>query len=549
MHALLGISPIVLAIAAMVGLKKSAGVSMLLAWGLAFCLAVFFWGLAPLPAAAYTALGFLSSVDVLFIVFAAIFLLNALMELRFIETIGNGFSGISHDRRIQILVVAFFFGAFIEGAAGFGSAAALAAPLLIGLGVPAFFAALSSLLANNASTVFGAAGTPTTVGFATVVPDIYERFGVGPDEYFSALNAQTAFFNMFVATLVPFTMIAVIVLKDGKKRGLRDAFNILPLCLFAGLAFTVPGWLASMLSPALPTLIGALVGLGAMIFAVKMNFLVPKEVYRFRDDPIAPAKAGGTGISQARAWTPYAVIALALVLSRLPWLPFVGWLRHQSVTVSLTGLFGLEGINWAWAPLNNPGILPFLPVAVACLLIAGRKNPAGGGAFLRIGKKTAAQLKNAALALMFGIALVQLMRFTNYSDPEGALGSMSTEIARALSSVFGGAYLAVAPFIGALGSFVAGSTTVSNIMFYGLQLETAALLRLPTVMVLVGQNLGAAIGNAISINNVVAVAATTDTQGRESELIKGAIVPVALLGLLIAGVLFLANWLGAAWIA
>ena len=543
MYALLGLSPIILAIFMMVVLKKSAGLSMFLAWALAFVIAVTFWGLDFSPAAAYTVLGFLSSVDVLFIIFSAIFLLNVLLELRFIETIGNGFSGISQDRRIQILVIAFFFGAFVEGAAGFGSAAALAAPLLVGLGIPAFFAAISSLLANTASTAFGAAGTPTTVGYATIAPGIYSQFGIHPDEYFAALNTGTAFINIFIACFVPFLMIVLVVLRDGKKRGIRDALNIFPLCIFAGLIFTVPAWLASMLSPALPTLIGALFGLGAMIFAVKKKFLVPKEVYRFQNDPICQKEQSDTGISQAKAWTPYGLIALILVLSRLPWLPFVNWIRHDLVTIRLSGLFGFAGIDWSWAPLNNPGIFPFLPIALV-VMFKGKI----GNKFTQIGKKTVGQLKSATIALMFGIAFVQLMRFTNYSDPE-AIGSMSTEIAKALASLFGGAYLIVAPFIGTLGSFVAGSTTVSNIMFYGLQLETAYLLAIPTIMTLVGQNLGAAIGNAISINNVVAVAATTNIQGRENELIKGAVVPVIVLGLAIAAVLFIANVLGMAWLA
>ena len=544
MYALLGLSPIILAIVFMIVLKKSAGLSMLSAWTLAFVIATLFWGLGIAPAVAYTALGFLSAIDVLFIIFSAIFLLNVLLELRFIETIGNGFSGISQDRRIQILIIAFFFGAFIEGAAGFGSAAALAAPLLVGLGIPAFFAAISSLLANNASTIFGAAGTPTTVGYTTIAPGIYDQFGIHPDVYFAALNSQTALINIFIASFVPFFMIAVVVLRDGKKRGLKDAFNIFPLCLFAGLIFTIPGWFASMLSPALPTLIGALFGLAVMIFSVKKKFLVPKEVYRFKDDPIVDTKVEGTGISQVRAWTPYALIALILVLSRLPWLPFVGWIRHEIVTLRIMGIFGFEGINWAWSPLNNPGIFPFLPIGLVCLFVGRLQNK-----LPQIGKKTFGQIKNATIALLFGIALVQIMRFTNYSDPTGELGSMSTEIAIALASIFGEAYLVIAPFIGALGSFVAGSTTVSNIMFYSLQLETAFLLGLPTIMTLTAQNLGAAIGNAISINNVVAVAATTNTQGRENELIKATVIPVILLALSIAAVLFLANILGMTWLA
>lgn len=543
MSAILGTLPILLAVVFMVVLKKSAGLSMFCAWVLGIVLAATFWGLAPATSAAYTLLGFLSALDVLFIVFSAILLLNVLLRLRFIETIGNGFSGISQDRRVQIIIIAFFFSAFIEGAAGFGTAAALAAPLLVGLGIPPFFAALSSLIGTSASSVFGAAGTPTTVGYATIAPDIYHRFGIPPEVYFAALNTQTAFINIFVATCVPFLTIAFVVMRDGKKRGIKDALNILPLCLFSGLLFAVPGWLSSMLSPALPTLTGALVGLPVIILAVKKGFLVPKEVYRFKDDPIKEKVSESTGISLIQAWTPYGLIALVLVISRLPWLPVVDIIRHPAVTVGIRSILGFEGIDWTWMPLNNPGIFPFLPIAVIYLFL-GKLTPE----VPQLIEKTAKQLKNAALALMFGIALVQIMRFTNYTEPL-ANEPMTTEIARALVFVFGDVYLLAAPFIGILGSFVAGSTTVSNIMFYGLQLETAYLLGLPTIMILVGQNLGATVGNAIAINNVVAVAATTNAKGKENELIVGAVIPVLISTLIIVTALFIAGLSGMIWIA
>ena len=543
MYAFIGLIPIVLAIIFMLVLKKSAGFSMFCAWVSAVIFAVIYWDLAPAPALAYTTLGFLSAIDVLCIIFFAVFLLNILLELRFIQTIANGFNQISQDRRIQILIIAFFFGAFIEGAAGFGSPAALAAPLLVGLGIPPFFAALSSLFANTASTAFGAAGTPITVGYTTIAPGIYNQLGIHPDEYFSALNIKTAFINIFMACFVPFLMITIVVMRDGKKRGVKDALNIFPLCFFAGFVFTVPAWLASLLSPALPTLIGALVGLALMILAVRKNFLVPKEVYRFKNDPMQDIQSAGTGINPIKAWTPYALIAFVLVLSRLPWLPFVYLIRHPSLTLNIHNIFGFEGINWAWAPLNNPGLLPFMPIAVIFLFAGGLKNK-----LPQIGKMTVNQLKNAAFALMFGIALVQIMRFTNFSNPHN-IGSMTTEIAIAFANIFGNAYLVIAPFIGMLGSFVAGSTTVSNIMFYSLQMETAFLLGLPTVMTLVSQNLGAAVGNAIAINNVVAAAATTNIQGKENELIKSAVIPVFLFGLAISLILFLANMLGINWLA
>jgi len=275
--------------------------------------------------------------------------------------------------------------------------------------------------------------------------------------------------------------------------------------------------------------------------------MVPKEIYRFKDDPVIEKQTfEATGISQVMAWSPYALIAALLVVSRLPWLPLVGWIRHPNVTISAHGLFGFEGINWNWMPLNNPGLLPFLPIAFIYLL--GRKKDRAGVP-KKVFSKTLKQLKNAAVALMFGVALVQIMRFTNFSNPAGDLGAMTTEIAAALASTFGGAYPLIAPFIGALGGFVAGSATVSNIMFFPLQLEAAVATGLPAVMILASQAMGGAIGSMMSFNNVVAVTATTNAVGMERKLLVGVMVPGLLLCLLFAAATFIYLAIGLPWIA
>jgi len=547
MFALLAALPILVAIVMMVGLRKKSGVSMFAAWAASVLLAIIFWNMDIAHAGAFTALGFLSAISVILIIFSAIFLLNTLIEIRFIETIGKGFNGITQDRRIQILIIAWLFGAFIEGAAGFGTPGALAAPLLVGLGVPTFFAALASLMANYSPVLFGAVGIPPSMGFQSIQAGLEVQYGeVMTQAIFSQLTTMTAFANIFVGSFVPFLIIASIVARDGRKRGLKDAFSIFPLCLFAGMLFTIPVWLLSYLGPEIPTLLGSLIALPTFIFVVKKGFLVPNEVYRFQDDPILDLSAStNTGISLATAWSPYVIIAFLLAVSRLPWLPFASMLTHPDMTLSITGLFGFEGINWSFAYLNNPGLFPFLPVALLFLVL--RRTPRN--ACLQVFKKTTKQLKNAVLALVFGVALVQLMRFTNFTHPEVGPLAMTTEIAQGLANIFGGAYPLVGPLIGALGSFVSGSHTVSNIMFYGLQMETAELLGLPIILVLIGQTSGASIGNMVAIHNAVSISATTGATGSEGKMIAAASIPFLLCSLAIAVVLFVFLALGVNFIA
>jgi len=547
LFAILAALPIIVAIVMMVSFKQKSGVSLFAAWLTSIILAVFFWNMRITHAGAFTVLGFLSAINVILIVFSAIFLLNSLIELKFIETIGNGFTGITQDRRIQIMIVAWLFGAFIEGASGFGTPGALAAPLLVGLGVPTFFAALSSLMANYSPVLYGAVGIPPVMGFESIRPGLEASYGEAMTEsIFVELTTMAGFTNIFVGSFVPFLIIASCVARDGRKSGLKDAHNIFPLCLFAGLIFTVPTWIISHLGPEIPTLVGSLIALPVFIFAVKKGFLIPKEVYRFQDDPIKRvSESSETGISLMTAWSPYVIIAALLAVSRLPWLPFARMLTHSSVTISITGLFGFEGINWNLPILNNPGLFPFLPVAIIFLIV--RKAP--GEIVSKTFFKTTKQLKNAVLALLFGVALVQMMRFTNYTNPGTGLEAMSTEIARAFADTFGGIYPLVGPLIGALGAFVSGSHTVSNIMFYGLQVDTAELLRLPVVLVLIGQTSGASIGNMVAIHNAVSISATTGAHGSEGKMIAAAFLPFILCSLAISGILFLYLAIGVQWVA
>ncbi|MCL2565305.1 MAG: L-lactate permease [Defluviitaleaceae bacterium] len=557
MYAIFAALPIIVALVMMVGFRKKSGISLVAAWFASIILAIGIWNLSVGDAIGLTVLGFVSAINVLLIVFAAIFLLNAMIELKFIETIGNGFKGITQDRRIQIIIIAYLFGAFIEGAAGFGTPGALAAPLLVGLGVPVFFAALSSLMANYSPVLFGAVGIPPVQGFDTVRGPI-EALGYNADAVFHNLNTMAAFTNIFVGSFVPFLIISAIVVRDGRKQGLKNAFNIFPLCLFAGVLFTVPVFILSHVGPEIPTLLSSLIALPVFIFAVKKGFLVPKEEYRFQDDPIIEAnESSNTGISLVTAWSPYVIIAGLLALTRVPWLPIRDFINPAPAAIWATGtsfmlpnfviaipdFLGMAGRNFTFPILNNPGLFPFIPVAIIFLI--ARKT--SGETIAKISKKTFNQLKNAILALCFGVALVQVMRFTNQTNTE--VFSMTAQIARSLADAFGGGFPIVGPLIGAFGAFISGSHTVSNLMFYSLQLDVAQNLGMPIVLILIGQTSGASIGNMIAIHNAVAISATTGFKEGEGKLIAAAAVPFIICSLAISAIMFIYLALGTYFLA
>jgi lactate permease len=140
--------------------------------------------------------------------------------------------------------------------------------------------------------------------------------------------------------------------------------------------------------------------------------------------------------------------------------------------------------------------------------------------------KSFSMLKGAAIALLFGCALVAIFR--NTANADLGLGSMLNEMAKGLAAIFQGAYFIIAPFIGVLGSFMSGSNTVSNTLFSSLQFETATILGMNTVLIVALQNQGGAIGNMVCVNNVVAACATTNTNGNEGKIIRTNALPMVI---------------------
>jgi lactate permease len=545
MTALLAVLPVVLAVVLMVAFNVKSGKSLLFAWLLGCVLALVVWKMSPMSIVARSVAGFISSLDILLIIFGAILLLNVMKKLGNISAIGAGFTSISRDRRVQFLIIAWLFGAFIEGAAGFGTPAALAAPLLVGLGAPPFAAAMAGLIANSTPVSYGAVGTPTLTSTAILRP-IVEGVGIDTAAYSTQLCSTVALIHVSFGVFVPLVIIMMVTWFFGEKKSIKPALEILPLAIYAGLVFVVPYYLiAYFVGAELPSLLGSIIGFVLFLPVVKKGWLVPKNVWLFPGDKQKEEVQADAGqkreMSLVKAWAPYGVVAAFLVISRVPWLPLKAAIGK--IAINFVNICGVEGVNHRWTIVNNPGIFPFLIVTVLTAIIYGMSRKE----FLDIFKSTGKQLTNAALALAGGVALVQIMRYTNINA--SGLNSMVTEVAIALGNIFKGAYPLVAPMVGIFGAFVSGSNTVSNTLFTSLQYEAAVQVGLPTIPIVALQVVGGAVGNMICVNNVIAVCATTNAVGQEGKMIVRTLLPCIVYSLFVSCVAFVLLAIGFQFVA
>jgi lactate permease len=521
MYALIAAIPLLLALILMAAFKVSASKSLGASLLVTSILALFVWKMEWISLLAYGFLGFLSSWDVLFIIFGAILLLNTLKATGAIEVISSGFANISPDRRIQAIIITWLFGAFIEGAAGFGTPAALAAPLLVGLGFPPIAACLVALVANTTPVPFAAVGTPSITTITTLAADITAAGG-NIEEFTQELANITALFLGLGGLFVPLLLSAMLVIMFSTERKLRSILEILPFALFSGAAFVIPCYIISRMNgPNFPTIMGASIGMGIVILAAKLKFLVPAHVWDFSEqyqvEKSEKIEKVPVKMSLIKAWSPYIIIAALLLITRIPALGIKQILQSLSFTIS--HIFGVEGAVFTFAPFYNPGILPFVIVSLAVGFIFGLS----GKTITKVWASTVKQLVSVAAALFCGVAMVQIMRYSSVNL--SGLPSMIQQIAETMASSMGQVFPIISPIIGIIGIFISGSCTVSSILFSPLQFQTAQLLGFSAAHIIALQLAGGAIGSMICINSVIAVTSTAGASGHEGKIIVTNLIP------------------------
>ncbi|MBA2881660.1 lactate permease [Desulfosalsimonas propionicica] len=538
--------PILVALVLMVGFRWPATRAMPLAWLVAAAAGVFVWKMDVVVVAASTLQGFASAVTVLLIVFGALMILYTLSESGGMETINHGFHGISRDRRVQVIIIAFIFEAFLEGAAGFGTPAAIAGPLLMSLGFPALAAVLVALILNSVPVTFGAVGTPIWFGLKNLSHKVEGAIAqAGPagigfsdmDGFYMFIGKWASVFHSVMAFILPIFVVCFMTRLFGQNRSWKEGLAVWKFSLFASAAFVIP-YLGSafFIGEEFPALIGGLVGLPIVLYAAKNSWFLPEQAWDF--GPQSEWEAEWTGeiatetdisfkpqMSQVRAWMPYVLIGLILVLTRVQFLPLVDWVKAWSIGAS--GILGQSGIDYALQPLYNPGVVPFILVAVLTVFLhgmsAGKVKKAWGQAFKR--------MKNPTIALLFAVALVQIFKNSSMNPMEYA--SMPLSMAQAVAAVTGGSWPLFASFIGALGSFITGSNTVSDLLFAEFQYDIATALELPRQIIVALQAVGGAMGNMVCIHNIVAASATVGLVGMEGVILKRNVIPLLLYGVVV----------------
>ncbi len=530
--ALLAFSPILLAAILLVGLRWPAKRAMPLVYLLTAGIGLFAWEMSLNRVLASTLQGLIITLGVLWIIFGAILLLNTLKHSGAIAAIRSGFTTLSPDRRIQAIIIAWLFGCFIEGASGFGTPAAIAAPLLVAIGFPALAAVLMGMLVQSTPVSFGAVGTPIIIGVnsgldsASIGARLAEQ-GSSWELFLQQITSNVAIVHAIVGTVMPLIMALMLTRFFGKEKSWKAGFEVLPFALFAGLAFTVPYAATGVfLGPEFPSLLGGLIGLAIVTLAARAGFLVPKTTWDFADARDWPAEWLGSvemkldeltqrPMSTLRAWLPYVLVGALLVISRV--FPEVG-AALKSVVLVFPDILGETGIKADFMPLYLPGGI-LVAVVIATFFLHGMKVRELTAA---VGESSKVLL-GAGFVLLFTVPMVRIL--INSGINAGDLPSMPIAMAQWVADSVGGIYPLLAPSIGALGAFIAGSNTVSNMMLSQFQFGVAENLGISTAMIVAVQAIGAAAGNMVAIHNVVAASATVGLLGREGSTLRKTLWP------------------------
>jgi len=554
--ALFAFIPIALALVLMVGFRWPATKAMPLAWLVCAITGIVVWDMPVGFVVASTLAGFGGAINVLIIVFGAILILYTLRDSGGMETINCGFHGISQDRRVQVVIIGAVFAAFIEGAAGFGTPAAIAAPLLLSLGFPALAAAMICLILNSYPVTFGAVGTPVWFGLKPLQGRVEEAIATTPGlnfqdmgEFFAVIGQWAATIHLPMIYILPVFVLGFMTRYFGKNRTWKEGFAAWKFAFFGSTCFAVPYlFTAFLFGEEFPSLLGGLIGLGATVYGAKRGWFLPKNVWDF--GPQSDWEAEWTGeipttdkcefkahMSQFMAWLPYILIGLFLVITRVSYLPVKGWVT--AFKISFPQILGYETVNFSMTPFYLPGVIPFMLVAVLTIFLhrmnAEKVKAAWGDSIKR--------MKNPTIALLFAVALVEI--FKQSANNTLGVPSMPLSMAEATASVVGGTWPFFASFVGALGSFITGSNTVSDLLFAEFQWGVASSLELPRQIIVALQAVGGAMGNMVCIHNVVAASATVGLVGMEGVIIKRNAMPlvlygtvVGIMGLLLSFVLF-----------
>jgi lactate permease len=464
--------------------------------------------------------GLLVALTPILIVWGAIFFFRTMEHCGAMETIRRWLNHLSRNRVAQVVIIGWSFQFLIEGASGFGTPAALAAPLLVGLGFPPLRVAMACLILNSVPVSFGAVGTPTWFGFG--------QLGLSAEEL-RAVAWKTALIHSAAAGVVPLLAFRLLVSWQEIRRNL--VFIALALA-----ASVVPMLVLALVDDEFPAVAGGLVGL---VFTV---WLARRKVGLAREEEVAAAEAGTSPAIRAvvKALSPLWATVLVLLVTRIPALGLRGLLTaavpawdfplgslgsfsiSPALVLNLRGIFGTD-TDWTHQLLYVPSLIPFVLISIVSWRVLG----APAGTARTVWRETAGRMRNPVLALLGALVFLRLLMV-------GGEKSSVMLIGHSLAAATGGWWQYLAAYLGALGAFFAGSCTISNLTFGPIQDSIAAQMGLERTTLLALQSVGGAMGNMVAIHNIVAVCSVLGLGNAEGAILKKTVGPMLLYGVVAA---------------
>ncbi|MFR6484289.1 MAG: L-lactate permease [Intestinibacter bartlettii] len=430
---------------------------------------------------------------ILLVIVAALFTYNLAVETKTMDVIKKMLSSITTDKRIQVLILAWGFGGFLEAVAGYGTAVAIPASILASLGFNPLFAAVICLLANTVPTAFGALGIPVTT-LATVT-------GLEVVHLSYVTSIQLAGFIV----LIPFLLVIL------TEKSIKALKGVIGITLVSGITFAVPQiFIAKYLGADLPALVASICSMACTILMAKaMN----KEKVETKEDKIG-LKEG------VLAWLPY-ILLCGLILIASPLVPSINSLLAKASS-NIHIYTGDATSTTAFSWINTPGMMILIATFIAGLIQKLKFTY-----MLDVLKRTVIQLKTSFITIMSIVAISKIMSHSG----------MTSSISFGLCAITGSFYPLIAPLLGAIGTFVTGSDTSANILFGALQTEAAKSLSIDPYWIAAANTAGATAGKMISPQSIAIATSATGLIGSEGKIlsttVKYCLGYVIILGLIV----------------
>ena len=494
MTLILAIVPVLLLIVLMAFFKMPGDRSSVISLIVTMLIALFGFHFAIDDLACSFLYGALKAVSpILIIIVMAIFSYNVLLKTRKMEIIKQQFTSISTDKSIQVLLLTWGFGGLLEAMAGFGTAVAIPAAILISLGFKPVFSAVVSLIANSVATAFGAIGTPVLVLAKETSLDVQN------------LSTNVVLQLSVLMFLIP---LVLLFLTDPKLKSLPK--NLFLALLVGGVSLTSQYMAARYMGAESPAIIGSILSMIVIVIYGKLT--APKEE-RARKNPLRTKDI-------LNAWSIYLLILLLIILTS----PLFPGLRHTLENNWVTRIslpVGDSTLNYTISWLTHAGVLLFIGT-----FIGGLIQGAGVKEMFTVLWHTVKQLKKTFITVICLVGLSTIM------DTAGMIAVIATALATATGSL----YPLFAPVIGCLGTFITGSDTSSNILFGKLQASVAGHINVSPDWLSAANTVGATGGKIISPQSIAIATSASNQQGKEGEILKAAI-PYALAYVVITGVI------------